>query len=364
MLVYFLLFISAGVIILITGLWLVSPGKPKPFLDKDGNILKGSISEKCFVEINGQRMGMFISGKDSTKPVLLFIHGGPGMPEYAISRNYPLVLENHFTVCWWDHRGAGLSYNPDIPVETMTFSQFVDDAIAMTNYLRQRFKQDKIFLMAHSGGTMTGMLTAQKAPELFNAYLALSQISNQMESEKLAYGYMTEEFRKAGDTKMLKRFAKYPVEHLNTPAYYIMRDLPMHKLGIGTTHKMKSVKTGVFMPVMLFRELTLREKINVWRGKAFNTKTAGLWDKIVKTDLTKENKEGDPPVSLELKIPVYFFSGAYDYTVSHKLAHDYFEKIKAPVKKFYLFEHSAHSPLFEEPEKMNAILMIYLFKIS
>jgi pimeloyl-ACP methyl ester carboxylesterase len=58
----------------------------------------------------------------------------------------------------------------------------------------------------------------------------------------------------------------------------------------------------------------------------------------------------------ELRIPVYFFSGIYDYTVSYTLARDYFEKLKAPLKGFYTFERSAHSPMFEEPEKVQRIV--------
>lgn len=336
-------------IIIISAVILIkNEGNPKPFLDKDGRKIPGSISEKCFIEVNGTKQGMFISGIDSAKPVLLFIHGGPGMPEYAISREYPLVLEELFTVCWWDHRGAGLSYNPDIPLVTMTFDQFVEDAIVVTNYLRNRFHKDKIYLMAHSGGTMTGIMTAAKAPELFHAYIAMSQISNQMESEKLAHKYMINEFRKSRDSAMLRKFEKYPVDSLNTPTYYSMRDFPMHKLGIGTTHRMKSVITGVVLPVMLCRELTFKERINIWRGKAFNTKTAGLWDKLVRTDLTKK--------ITELKIPVYFFNGVYDYTVSYQLAKEYYEKLNAPLKGFYSFQNSAHSPLFEEPDRMKYIL--------
>jgi len=38
------------------------------------------------------------------------------------------------------------------------------------------------------------------------------------------------------------------------------------------------------------------------------------------------------------------------------LAKDYFEELQAPLKGFYTFERSAHSPLFEEPEKMQNIL--------
>jgi pimeloyl-ACP methyl ester carboxylesterase len=69
---------------------------------------------------------------------------------------------------------------------------------------------------------------------------------------------------------------------------------------------------------------------------------------MLSTDLTKQ--------VTELDLPVYFFHGIYDYTVSYALAKDYFEKLQAPMKGFYTFEQSAHSPLFEEPEKMLMIL--------
>jgi pimeloyl-ACP methyl ester carboxylesterase len=58
----------------------------------------------------------------------------------------------------------------------------------------------------------------------------------------------------------------------------------------------------------------------------------------------------------KLDIPVYFFHGIYDYTCNYALAKDYFMKLSAPSKGFYTFDHSAHSPLFEEPEKIQHIL--------
>lgn len=58
-----------------------------------------SISEKKFVQINGVRQGMFIKGKDINNPVILFLHGGPGMPEYPLTQKCPTNIESHFTVC-------------------------------------------------------------------------------------------------------------------------------------------------------------------------------------------------------------------------------------------------------------------------
>ena len=89
------------------------------------------------------------------------------MPEYFLTERYPTGLENDFTVVWWEQRGAGLSYSPDIAPETMTLEQFIADTLSVTNYLRNRFGKEKIYLMAHSGGTFIGLQAAARAPELY-----------------------------------------------------------------------------------------------------------------------------------------------------------------------------------------------------
>ena len=121
----------------------------------------------------------------------------------------------------------------------------------------------------------------------------------------------------------------------------------MHSLGIGTMHDMNSVITGIFLPSLLFREYTLREKFNLWRAKG-NSGVSILWNKMLSTDLSK--------AVLKLDVPVYFFHGMYDYTCSYTEAKSYFKQLKAPVKGFYSFEKAAHSPMFEEPEKLQRIL--------
>jgi pimeloyl-ACP methyl ester carboxylesterase len=120
--------------------------------------------------------------------VLLFLHGG--LPEYFLTERYPTQLENDFTVVWWEQRGAGLSYSPRIPPETMTLEQFVADTLSVTDYLRNRFSQEKIYLMAHSGGTFIGLQVAARAPQVYCAYVGVAQMVHQLESERRAYEYM------------------------------------------------------------------------------------------------------------------------------------------------------------------------------
>jgi pimeloyl-ACP methyl ester carboxylesterase len=341
--------IPLGAILILLGILLsFSSGRPKPFMDDTGRPLVGSVSEKIHVKINGVPQGMFIIGKDSGNPVLLFLHGGTAMPEYFLTQNYPTGLEQYFTVCWWDRRGAGLSFAPKTPPETLSIEQSVADTLEVTKYLRGRFHKDKIFLMAHSGGTPIGLQAVVRAPELFYAYVGVGQMSYQLRSEILSYEYMLKRYKEKGNAKMARRLeAASPTMAVSLPASYMkVRDKAMHELGVGTTHDMRSVITGVFLPSWLFREYTLGEKLALWRGKFSGDKL--LWDKTIAIDLTK--------VVQEVEIPVYFFHGKYDYTVSYPLAKAYLDQLRAPTKGFYTFEYSAHSPMFEEPARMKEIL--------
>jgi pimeloyl-ACP methyl ester carboxylesterase len=330
----------AGVLLL----W--SPGRPTPFVDVNGKVLASSISEKVHVTINGVEQGMFIKGKDSSNPVLLYLHGG--MPDYFLTQDYPTGLDEHFTVVWWEQRGSGLSYSSDIPPESVNPDQLVSDTLSVTNYLRERFGQEKIFLMGHSGGTFIGIQAAARAPELYRAYIGVAQMSNQLESEKLAYAYMLQRFTDDGNTKMVRTLEQAPVtDSIPLPDSYLsVRDSAMHSLGIGTTHDMRSVVTGLLLRSFENREYTVSEKINMWRGKIFSG--GRLWNTQLSTDLTKK--------VTRLEIPVYFFHGAYDYTVSYSLAKSYYDQLDAPMKGFYTFAESAHSPLFEEPKIMCEIM--------
>ena len=81
--------VLACILILVGVLLVWSPGKLDAIADENGSPLAGSISEKIHVTINGVEQGMFIKSKDTNNPVLLFLHGGPGMPEYFLTDRYP-----------------------------------------------------------------------------------------------------------------------------------------------------------------------------------------------------------------------------------------------------------------------------------
>lgn len=350
------MWIVCGISLLVSLLvivWILPPGvsKPKQFLDEEGNKLQGSISEKIWIDINGTKLGVFIEARDETRPVLLILGGGPGIPEYLLEYMYPTKLSDEFVVCYVDYRGTGLSYRKDTTYEEMTEAQCLSDAEEVTKYLRKRFDKDKIYLMGHSFGSSKGLLLAAQHPEYYYAYIAMSQVVDQRRSEEMAYDYMYEQYKVAGNKKRMKQFEACPIKE-SKEAYdrYFgsnLRDFAMHELGVGTTRDMDSVITGILLPSLRCKAYTPMERLNIWRGKAFAGKTQ-LANRATGFQAYERVQE--------LAIPIYFMAGKYDYTCCYDLQREYYEKIKAPEKKFYTFDNSAHSPIFEENEKAMKLL--------
>lgn len=327
-----------------------SPGKIQPYRDEQGQILQGSLAEITKVDIGGLPQGMIIQSKNTQNPVLLFLHGGPGSPEYVFAQNYPLHLEDLFTVCWWEQRGAGMSFDASIPPQSMTLEQMIADTVEVTDYLRQRFGQDKIYLMGHSWGSFLGVHTAARHPELYHAYVGIGQVSNQMQSEKDAYDYMLATARAQGDTGLVKKLEQHTLDGPQsvTSQYLMVRSAGMNKQGIGITHTMTSEWSEIFLPLLQCRAYTLSDKIGFARGSLFSLNA--LFATVLEQDLSQTVPK--------LEIPVYICQGKYDYQTSYTGAKAYFDVLEAPTKHFYTFEHSAHSPLLEEPEKFRQILLL------
>lgn len=321
-----------------------SPGELVDLKNEKGETIEGSISEKKFVKIGGIKQGMFIRGEDQTKPVLLFLHGGPGTPEFAMSEAWETQkrLEKEFVVCYWDQRGTGMSNTKELDSKTITKDRLMKDTVEVTNYLRRRFKQEKIYLMGHSWGAYLGIKTVQKNPELYSAYMGIGQPVQQKKGQKLAYDYLRSHAKKIDDKKALKKLETFDPE---APAYNLL----LEEYGVGIRHEGPSLMTMI-KHLIFFKGYTLTEKINAIKGMPLSN------EKLDNEDYSTDNLLESVP---ELDVPTYGLHGKYDYQVSYQLAKEYFSKVKAPDKEFFTFEKSAHSPNYEETEAFyNAVKTI------
>ena len=347
---YFISILALMIIALLITLWVKSPGVTQTILDAEGNPAEGSISVIEKVTLGGQEQYIIIRGADKTKPVMLFLHGGPGSPEVAFIKHYNPEIENDYVMVYWEQRGAGKSYSKNIPTETMNLQQMIADTRELSEYLATRFNTEKIFVMGHSWGSLLGILTAYKYPELYNAYFGIGQVSHQFRGEQISYSWALEQAVERNDTKAVQKLENlaFPdsTESIdNWMKYLMMERRYINRYGGGTTREISGMWPLVKL-VLNSGIYTLSEKLNFMSASIFSLKS--MWLDVMNTNLFTEIDS--------MKVPVYIFQGIYDYTTPYPLANEFSQQLKAPQKGFFSFENSAHSPIMEEPEKFNSIL--------
>lgn len=312
---------------------------------------KNSLSEKFVMKINGAPNGFFINSTDTDHPVLLLVSSGPGTDDYVFTDKYKdMRLEEEYTVVYWDYRSMGIAYGRDHDPEQITLENLLKDTHVVTEYLKERFAKEKIYIMGFSGGSHIALRAVQRYPDDYYAYIGMAQVvTDSDEGTKLMYEFMKEVFTSRNDKASLKKLEKLTEvsgENVRMTADRYDYIYLLHKAGGGTI-KDRSEFEGIVLPIIFCKCYTVSEKINYVKAMKMY-RTTPLSRELAGFDYRK-----DIP---SLEIPAYFISGEYDYNCPWQLAEDYAEKLDAPDKGFRLIPDAAHSPLWENPEKTCEIL--------
>ena len=289
-----------------------------------------SISSLEKIELGGFKQSILIRGDDLENPILLFLHGGPGMPMMYMAHSFQNSLEKEFIVIHYDRRGAGKSYKKHIDPKSISDQQYYEDAIELVQYLCKRFNKEKVFLAGHSWGTYLGSILAYKNPELFHAYVSIGQVVNSEKARSLQKDFITKEANALNRTEALEDLKNYG---------YSAHEKWLFKFGAqihSDTSYNVFVKEGLRSP-----EYSLFDALKIGKGSGFSQKH--IQYEIIPSAILEDSIQS-------YKIPCYFIVGEYDMTTPKPLIEEYFNKVNCPKKELILFKNSAHFPFYEEKE--------------
>jgi len=319
-----------------------------PITDAEGRVVPGSIASLESVELNGSTQWMTIRGHSQDLPVLLFLAGGPGGSELAMTRRYLAELEKHFIIVNWEQPGVGKSYNA-VPGDQLTPERFISDGYALTLYLRERFAEDKITLFGESWGSILGVWLVQQHPDLYHALVTTGQmvapVANDIEMYEFALAQATEQGRTEA-VEALRRNGPPPytrdelVGKFQAMNGIVNNYMHAHARGEGTGHNLMFDSLGA-------PEYGLLDKV-YWGLSLLNT-FPNVYSQLDTVDLRTQ--------AAKLDVPVYVVKGRWDLNASNALAETYFELLDAPHKQWFWFEDSAHTPSWDEPARFTDVMV-------
>ena len=316
-----------------------------PILDAQGHEIAGSVATLEQIKLGGVSQWILIRGNSVEKPLLLKLHGGPGQAEMATVR-FNRLLEKDFIVVEWDQRGAGKSAQAIDPERAMNIAQFVEDTHELTELLLKRYHQKNLILVGSSWGSVIGIETVKKYPDLYRAFVSTGQIADFTEGMNVGYHFLMAEAKKRNNTNALNELTK-----LGPPPYAGEEGNAKREI----YGKWLEAFGGVWHSSEKFDRVgwMISSVEYAWPEKLHYTSAAKKSFNLLLPQLTAVDLNSTVP---KVEVPIYFAVGRYDQMAPFEVSQAYFSKLVAAKKEWVWFEDSAHFPQWEEMKKFHDLL--------
>jgi len=298
------------------------------------------------VRIGGIDQWIHVRGENVNNPVLLFIHGGPGIAFIALAGTIQRPWEKHFTVVQWDQRGAGKTYaanDRELQRHTMTVARMEQDALEVVNYLRARFKRNTIIVVGHSWGTVLGLWLAHEHPEVIAAYVGVAQLVNAKQNDTTAFEdalAMARAQHWADAIRDLESLRPYPPPDVDLRKGSIAQTWQARLLGPPADRPQFIDVPRLLSTLLSAPEYSLRDVYGFTRAQVFSLET--MIPEVRNLDLAT--------LGTSFRVPIFFFHGRHDPYCPPALIERYAATITAPRHELVWFERDGHFPFFEDPQ--------------
>jgi pimeloyl-ACP methyl ester carboxylesterase len=297
-----------------------------PIAGADGKPLPNSIAVMEKVVLGGSEQWITIRGKNVENPVLIYLGiGGPGAGGFPATMMNLAPLEEHFVVVNWDQPGTGKSYGA-VPIWSLTVDRFVADARDLTNLMRARFDEEKVYVFGLSWGSIVGIKLIEQYPELFHAYVGNGQMVNTTENDRIGYEFALEYEQSLGNIATVNRLKR------NGPPPYSGRGMAF-KYADYNNSLFRSMDSPTLDLILLLvphfaREYGLIDRVNFARGLMDSFPV--LYPQLRDLDFTTQANH--------LEVPVYFIVGKNDINAVASLVERYYQVLDAPYKELIWVE--------------------------
>ncbi|WP_425236580.1 alpha/beta fold hydrolase [Ulvibacterium sp.] len=302
------------------------------------------INESKFISIGGIEQWITIQGKDRSKPVVLFIHGGPGSTMSQYDDTMYGEWKNDFVLVNWDQRGAGRTYGRNVPptvdeayfIENpLTVKQMTKDGIELVQYLIQYLNQEKIILVGTSWGSVLGTEMALSNPEHFYAYVGHAQFVNFSKNIGHAYQATYKMVKNSNDLESIEK-----LESLGKPPYTSAKDYGQLLRIVKKYERKNSTPPPATWFKLASEYDNEKDGAHRYDGDDYSFVhfvghgILGIESMVSDIDF---NKSGT-----EFKIPVYLIQGENDILTAMEVNKPYFDKIVAPDKAYFVIPDAGH----------------------
>ena len=299
-----------------------------------------TVDSAQFVSVSGIDQWVTMRGADRRNTPMLFLHGGPGDALSPFSAKLFADWESYFTLIQWDQPGAGRTFSrsgSDIASE-LSIDRIVRDGIDVAEFALDMLGHDKLILVGTSWGSIIASRMVQSRPDLFEAYVGISQVVSVRRAVSNAYGEVINHFERSGIETAVSA-----LEALGPPPWD-----NVSKLGVLFHHI--RIMRGEPAPDLIaladpeFGPAEFQAWLAADEFSQLHFFGASLDGELMQLDLLEE--------PLDRSVPVYVFQGSDDMVAPLVLAEQFVDALDTQEKKLIRFQGAGHELLFEASDEL------------
>jgi len=300
------------------------------------------IDEELFVNIGGIDQWIGIRGQDRNNPVLLLLHGGPGIATSPYPRTVRFGWTKDFTVVQWDQRGSGKTFGRSGAVgPAVTIEKMARDGVEVAAFLLHKLHKEKVILLGHSWGTILGVRMIRARPGLFYAYVGTGQAVNQGKYRGVAYSQLLAEAHARPDRQAIRE-----LEAIGPPPYDSISKEAVHtKWATAFEPGEPSRWTGI-SNVLFDSDAGFRDVRDWMQG--LTTSDDHFRAAIEAEDVTAQGSD--------FAVPFFVFQGALDNVTPSQPVSGYVDRIRAPQKQLVVIHNAGHDVMYTKSDEFLALL--------
>lgn len=291
-----------------------------------------SINEELYIKSNNTKIYARVKGRDVTKPMVLFLHGGPGEVILGLLPFQTYVgedLEKDFVMVYMHQRG--LVKSSSVSVEEQSLELLIDDVKNVVNYLCQKFKRDKIHIVGHSFGGLLATLYLLEDQSKIDSFVAVSSPFSYLENNNDSYEFTLKWAKETKNAKAIRELSencKPPInnfEKLKVKSKWASLAYGSIMKSLDIDHVLDNTGFTPYQPE--WQEYTIQLVTH-------------LFDSLNSINVLDDLNR--------IEIPILFLAAANDANVppiSVKKAYDMYQQ----EKEYYLFNKSHHLIFVDEP---------------
>jgi pimeloyl-ACP methyl ester carboxylesterase len=300
------------------------------------------------VQLGESTQWIRIRAANTRNPLLLLVQQGPGLPMINEARTFEhaLSLADDFTVIYWDQRGCGRSLRSANATRELRIQTMVSDTERLLAMLCDRFDRPAVVTGFSMGATIAALAAARR-PDLVATLVAVGMDIDGAAAGRSAYEFAlaTARARKVGRAiRQLQAIG--PPPHLEPKEFTTRERWAANFGGVRSGQTYNSMVRSLLFSLLRSSDYSLADTVRTLRG--ITAAQAALLPELAALDLTH--------ALTRLDSPIVMVQGRHDQVAPGSSTEPYAKLLKAPGKQLVWFEHSAHMPHLEDPERFRELL--------